>query len=170
MDIIQSTSSFKYASIIDLNMGFYTMALGENSKIYFVIILPLDIYRYNILPMGILLPCNIFQAAMWTLFQDLKHIIVYLDDIITLGSGTLEEYLAVINQLPFRLFAKGIQVIFSKSTCTVQEVKYLGFVITRDDIKPQPKKVQAIVNFKPPATQKKLRRFLGVILFIKTYD
>lgn len=92
------------------------MTLGENSKIYFVIILHLYIYSYNILPMGILLPCNIFQAAMGTLFQDLKHIIVYLDDLITLGSGTLEEYLAVINQLPFRLFAKGLQVNVSKST------------------------------------------------------
>ena len=40
-------------------------------------------------------------------------------------------------------------------------------MITRDDIKPLPIKVQAIVDIKPPSNQKKLREFLGIVNFNK---
>ena len=66
-------------------------------------------------PMGILVDCDIFQVAMGTLFQYLEHLIVNLDDLITIGSGTLEEHLAEVNELLFRLLVKGLQVNFFKT-------------------------------------------------------
>ena len=101
--------------------------------------------------MGILVACNIFQSAMWTLFQHLEHLIVYLDDLITLSSGSLDEHLAEVDKVLSRLLAKGLQVNFVKPAWAVQKVTYLGFLITRDGIKPQPYKVQTIVDLKLPS-------------------
>ena len=60
MDIMQSLGEFKYATTLDLNMVYYSMTLDEESKLYCAIVLPWVIYRYNILPMGILVVCDIF--------------------------------------------------------------------------------------------------------------
>ena len=40
MDSMQSLGEFKYATTIDLNMGYYTMTIDEESKVYCVIVLP----------------------------------------------------------------------------------------------------------------------------------
>ena len=118
-------------------------------------------------PMSILVDCDIFQVAMGTLFQYLEHLIVNLDDLITIGSGTLEEHLAEVNELLFRLLVKGLQVNFFKTAWAVQEVEYLGFVINRNGIKLQPNNLQAITDIITPTTQKKLCWFLGMIIFYK---
>ncbi len=43
------------------------------------------------------------------------------------------------------------------------EIEYLGYVLTRDGIKPQSNKVQAILAIKPPTGVKQLRHFLGMV-------
>lgn len=39
---------------------------------------------------------------------------------------------------------------FSKCQFMVQEVPYLGFLLTRDGVKPDPAKTQAIMSLRPP--------------------
>ncbi len=45
------------------------------------------------------------------------------------------------------------------------EIEYLGYILTRDGIKPQPKKVQAILTLNPPNNIKELRHFLGIVQY-----
>jgi hypothetical protein len=40
---------FKYATTIDLNMGYYSMPLNEDAKQLFVISLPWGLYRHKVL-------------------------------------------------------------------------------------------------------------------------
>ena len=124
--------------MIDLNMGYYAITLDKESKIYCLMILPWGIFRYNMVPMGILVTCDIFQSAMGTLFQNLEHLLVYLYDLLTLASGSLDEHLAEVDEVLSRLLAKGLRVNLIKLAWAVQKVVYLGFMITRDGIKPQP--------------------------------
>ena len=46
-----------------------------------------------------------------------------------------------------------------------QEVEYLGFLLTSDHIKPQPKKIEAMAQIKPSTNLKQLKIFLGIIDF-----
>ena len=46
-----------------------------------------------------------------------------------------------------------------------QETEYLGYILTRTGIKPQPKKVQAILTISTPKTVKDLRSFLGMVQY-----
>ncbi len=46
--------------------------------------------------------------------------------------------------------------------CT-HEIEYLGYILTREGIKPQPKKVQVILVFNLPNNVKELRHFLGMV-------
>ena len=49
----------------------------------------------------------------------------------------------------------------------MEEVEYLGYVLTRSGIKPQPEKVSAILAIQPPANVKQLRRFLGMVQYYR---
>jgi hypothetical protein len=48
-----------------------------------------------------------------------------------------------------------------------QETKYLGYILTRDGIKPQPKKVQAILALNLPSNVKELQQFLGMVQYYR---
>ncbi len=45
------------------------------------------------------------------------------------------------------------------------EIEYLGYVLTRDGIKPQKNKVQAIITIKPPTEVRQLRHFLDMVQY-----
>jgi hypothetical protein len=90
-----------------------------------------------------------------------------MDDIIVLGYGTFQMHLADVIEVLTRLRSVGMQVNPDKCMWFQTEVTYLGFIITRDGIKPQPEKIQGILNMTPPKTQKDVRRFVGMINFYR---
>jgi hypothetical protein len=59
----------------------------------------------------------------------------------------------------------GLKVNAAKSSFCAHEIKYLGYILTRERIKPQPKKVQAILVLNPPNSVKELRHFLGMVQY-----
>jgi hypothetical protein len=52
-----------------------------------------------------------------------------------------------------------------KSFFCTAETEYLGYILTRGGVKPQEKKVQAILAINPPKTVSELRRFLGMVQY-----
>ncbi len=46
-------------------------------------------------------------------------------------------------------------------------MEYLWYILTRDGIKPQQKKVQAILMITPPNHVKDLRKFLGIVQYYR---
>jgi hypothetical protein len=46
-------------------------------------------------------------------------------------------------------------------------MEYLGYILTRGGIKPQTKKVHAILALNPPKSVKELRRFLGMVKYYR---
>ncbi len=49
-----------------------------------------------------------------------------------------------------RLRDTGLKVNAAKSLSCAHEIEYLGYILTREGIKPQPKKVQVILALNPP--------------------
>ena len=49
----------------------------------------------------------------------------------------------------------------------MQKIEYLGYMITREGIKPQYKKIQSILNLKAPTTVKEVRSVLGLIQYYR---
>jgi hypothetical protein len=52
-----------------------------------------------------------------------------------------------------------------KSLFCAHEIEYLGYILTRDGIKPQPKNVQAILALNMPNNVKELGHFLGLVQY-----
>ena len=135
-----SIGFFRWAMCIDLNTGYYSMALRKAAKKLCVTCLLWGLYQYNMLLMGVKVATDVFQEAMLSLFNDLEGVIVYLDDIIILGSDSFEEHMKIVSEVLRRLEYQGLQVNPLKSFWGQHQVEYLGFLITRDGIKPHQRK------------------------------
>ena len=61
-----------------------------------------------------------------------------------------------------RLQEAGLRINADKSNFCTLETEYLGYILTRDGIKPQPNKVQAMLALALPRNVKEFRRFLGM--------
>ena len=142
-------------------MGYYHMHLTQQSKKLCSIILPWGKYCYNLLPMGYIKSSNIFQHALGTMFRDLDCVLVYINDIIVVRTGSFEEHMQKLAKVLTRLKRKNLQVN------PKDKVDYLRFVITRDGIMPQTKKVQGIRDLARPKNAKRLQGLVGMVNFYK---
>ena len=108
MDTIMTLGSFKYATCIDLNMGYYAMEMDDLAKKICTIVLPWGFYQYNMLPMGVVVATDIFQARLGDLLGDLQYVVVYLDDILIIGNSTFKDHLQQIETVLIRLLNTGM--------------------------------------------------------------
>lgn len=166
-DMLQKLEGFRYASSLDLNMGYYHIILSPNSSRYCTIVLPWGKYEYLRLPMGLCNSPDIFQEKMGELFAGVEFARAYIDDLLVLSTSTLEDHLDKLEQVLQRLQEAGLKVNASKSFFAREELEYLGYWITQDGIKPLSKKVEAINNIAPPTTRKQVRTFIGMVNYYR---
>ena len=117
--------------------------------------------------MGIAGSPDIFQEKMADLMAALEFVKTYLDDLLIISTGSLEDHLEKLTEVLSRLQDAGLKINADKSKFCALETEYLGYIITRDGIKPQDNKVQAILAINPPKNVKELRRFLGMIQYYR---
>eukprot|EP00804_Cyclotella_cryptica_P005137 CCRYP_011551-RA/>CCRYP_011551-RA protein AED:0.31 eAED:0.39 QI:0/0/0/1/0/0/2/0/361 len=144
-------------------MDYYTIRLDQDASKICTIIFPWGKYSYLRLPMSVACSPDIFQAKMSELMATLEFDRTYLDDLLCISKGSLEDNLNKLRRVFIRLRDAGWTVNTCKSSFCAVETEYLGYVLSRDGIKPQPKKVQAILALTLPQNVKQLHRFLGMV-------
>jgi hypothetical protein len=79
--------------------------------------------------------------------------------------GVLDDHLSKIETVLTKLCNAGQTVNVAKSLFCSNEIVYLGYILTREGIKPQPNKVQVILTLNPPTNVKELRHFLRMVQY-----
>ena len=167
-DMLQKLEGFMYATSLDLNMGYYHMLLTPFSSRLCTIVLPWGKYEYLRLPMGLSISPDIFQEKMSELMSGLEFARAYLDDLLILSTEPgLDKHLEKLEQVLTRLQAAGLKINAVKSFFARTNLEYLGYNISREGLRPSLKKVEAILQIKPPTTRKQLRRFIGMVNYYR---
>jgi hypothetical protein len=117
--------------------------------------------------MGIAGSLDIFQEKMLELMESLEFVRACLDGLLCITKLSLEDHLEKLEEVLRQLCDAGLKVNAAKSTFCALEIEYLGYVLTRDGIKPQSKKVLAILAIKPPTGVRQLRHFLGMVQYYR---
>jgi hypothetical protein len=97
----------------------------------------------------------------------LEYVRAYIDGFLVITKGSLNDHLDKLKQVFIRLRNAGLKINATKSVFCAQETEYLGYILTRGGIKPQPKKVQAILALNLPNNVKELRQFLGMVQYYR---
>ncbi len=166
--VLQEIEGFLFATALDLNMGYCTIRLVPDASKICAIIFPWGKYSYKRLPMGIAGSPDIFQEKMSELMETLEYVRAYLYDLLCISKLSLEDHLEKLEEVVLRQICDaGLKVNAEKLTFCALEKEYLGYVLTRDGIKPQSNKVQAILAIEPPTGVKQLRHFLGMVQYYR---
>ena len=88
--------------------------------------------------------------AISELMVTLEFIGAYINDLLCITQGSLDDHLLKLRQVLIRLRHAGLKENAVKCSFCATETEYFGYVLTREGIKPQPKKVEAILVLTPP--------------------
>ena len=72
--------------------------------------------------------------------QSLEYVRAYIDDLLSITRGSFVDHLNKLRTVLTRLRDAGLKVNAPKCTFCAKEIEYLGYILTTDGIKPQPKK------------------------------
>ncbi len=81
--------------------------------------------------------------------------------------ANLEDHLDKLKMVLTRLREAGLQINIQKLSFCTFETEYLGYTLTRTEIKPQQKKVQVILAISLPKNVKDLRKFLDMVQYYR---
>jgi hypothetical protein len=102
---------------------------------------------------------------MLVLMETLEYVRAYLNDLLCVSRSSLGDHLKKIEVVLWHLCDASLKVNAQKLTICALEIEYLGYILTRDGIKPQSNKVQAILVIQLPTNVKQLMHFLGMVQY-----
>ena len=103
------------------------------------------------------------------LLGNLDYVLVYINDIYYCNAKAKQK--KTISKR-WKLYYNNLMILASEQNCAnhslcKKEVDYLGFLLTSEGIKLQPKKIEAMTRIKPPTNSKQLKLFLGMVNFYR---
>lgn len=169
-DVLDKLGKCQYFTTLDLASGFYQveMAPEDVSKTAFNV--EHGHFEFLRMPMGLKNSPSTFQRVMDNVLRGLQNNIclVYLDDIIVY-STSLQEHMNNLEKVFQRLRESNFKIQMDKSEFLKLETAYLGHIISRDGIKPNPEKISAIKKYPIPKTPKEIKQFLGLLGYYRKF-
>ena len=145
-------------STFDMKDGFWNIELDEESSYLCAFNSPFGVYRFTRLPFGINIAPEVFQKFNEKYFSGIDGVHVTHDDIIIAGVDEKDHDLKV-NKFLQRAKEINIRLNPDKMQLRTDSLKYLGFIITKNGLKPDLEKVDCINNMPEPQHKKDLQRF-----------
>lgn len=160
LDCLAGASIF---SKMDLQSGYWQIVLEEKDREKSAFITKYGLFEYTKMPFGLCSAPSTFQRCMELIFRGMqwKHLLIYLDDII-IFSQDMEDHFKQLNEVLQRLHSAGLKLKPTKCELLQSEVLYLGHVVGKEGIKPNPKITKSIKKWKTPQNVKQVQQFLGL--------
>lgn len=169
-ETLDTLSGSQYFTTLDLCSGYHQVEveLADIEKTAFT--LPGHHYEFVRMPFALCNAPATFQRLMDTVLIGIKgeSALVYLDDIIVYSS-TLEQHVECLEQVLKRLDHANLYIQLPKCTFAVNEVEYLGHVVSGEGVKPDPKKIAAVVNYPRPKNERDIIAFIGLIGYYRRF-
>ncbi|KAI3748512.1 hypothetical protein L6452_11629 [Arctium lappa] len=166
-DQLQGAGCF---SKIDLRSGYHQVKVAKSDIPKTTFRTRYRHYEFLVMPFGLTNAPAIFMDLMNRVcrpFLD-KSVIVFIDDILVYSKDEegheqhLRKVLDVLRRE--RLYAK-----FSKCDFWLPEVQFLGHIVSKEGVKVDPAKIEAMTNWEPPKNPAEIRSFLGLAGYYRRF-
>lgn len=151
-----------YFSTLDATNGYWQLELDKESQSLTTFLTPWGRFKFLRAPMGLVSSGDEYCRRGDSALSGIGNIQKVVDDILAYDE-TFEQHFTRIVQILDRCRAEGITLNENKFIFAKPEVSFVGYKITSQGIKADPKKVDAIKNFKRPENITQLRSFMGLV-------
>ena len=167
-DVATRLADAKIFSVLDAKDGFWQVELDQPSAELTAFHSPFGRYIWRRLPFGLSSSPEEFQRRIHEVLEGLEGVEVIADDILVFGKDVTEHDRNLRNLLE-RARERNLKLNKDKVKLRLTEVTYIGHRLTSNGLKPDPKKVEAIVNMPTPKDLPELRRFLGMVNYLSKF-
>ena len=165
-----ATEGSKYFSTLDLQSAYnqIEVAVEDRAKTSFTTLFGL--YEFTRMPFGLCNAPATFQRLMQVIFrkQMYQTMLCYLDDIL-IFSKTIEEHIQRLDEVFEILETNGLKLKRKKCCFLKESVIYLGHMIDKEGVSPDPNKIEVIQKWDIPRNIKELRAFIGFTGYYRKY-
>ncbi|XP_038119291.1 uncharacterized protein K02A2.6-like [Culex quinquefasciatus] len=155
-----SLASCTVFSQIDLTDAYLQVEMDESSRAMLTVNTHRGLYQYNRLAPGVKPAPGAFQQVIDGMLSGLVRTCGYLDDVVVGGldeedhKKNLRAVLQCIEEFGFTIRAE-------KCSFGQPQIRYLGHLLDRQGLRPDPAKIEAIANLAVPTDVSGVRSFLG---------
>ena len=163
-DVQARLSGKKVFSLIDMSMAYWHVKLTEESSYLCTFHTPWGRKRFLRMPFGICSASEVLQKRMQLTFGDIRGAYIIADDIIIAGDDE-KDHDAIMRAVFKRAREKNVKFNSSKVQLKVNEVLYMGHIVSDAGLSPDPEKVKAIVAIPLPEDKRALLRFRNIVKY-----
>ena len=169
-DLLQQLKSAKVFSRIDLRGAYNLVRVREGDEWKTAFRCRYGHFEYLVMPFGLSNAPATFQHLMHDIFRDMLDycVIIYLDDILIFSKNQIEHDRNVMEVLA-RLRKHHLYAKLEKCEFDQTSIEFLGYVISVDGIKMDPKKVETILSWPEPENVSDIQSFLGFCNFYRSF-
>jgi hypothetical protein len=148
--------------------GYWQVSIQEQDREKTAFSTSNGLYHFTVMPFGLVNAPSVFQRLMNLVLANVPNVLVYIDDVI-IYSTTWETHLQQLETVLQRLEEARLVIKLSKCTFASPSVTYLGHIISKNGIQPDPTKLTAIKNYPIPANSKDVRAFMGLSNYYRRF-
>jgi hypothetical protein len=157
-------------SKIDLRSGYHHIKIRASYIPKIAFSTRYGLYEYLVMSFGLTNAPTYFMYLMNSVFmlELAKFVVVFIDDILVYSKNEAEhtKHLHTVLQ---RLRDHQLYAKLSKCDFWLKEIKFLGHTISQEGVSVDPKKVQEVMDWKPPTTMRQIRSFLGLAGYYRRF-
>ncbi len=167
-EVLGKIAGAQIFSVLDAKHGFWQVPLHVDSQHLTTFITPFGRFCFKRLPFCITSAPKLYQRIMSDLLVDLPGVVVYMDDVLVTGK-TQEEHDQRLHHVLHVLHGAGLRLNKEKCKISQEQVHFLGHRLGQDGIRPDPAKIEAIIQMAPPSTKEEVKRLMGMVNWLSRF-
>jgi ribonuclease HI len=162
--LVDSASGHARLSFLDAFQGYHQIPMNDADQDKTAFITPRGTYCYKMMPFGLKNAGATYQRMVTKMFGHMigKTVEVYIDDMLV-KSLQEENHVADLLQVFNILRESRLRLNASKCTFGVSSGKFLGHIVSRRGIEPNPDQIAALVDSAEPRNIKQVQRLTGMV-------
>ncbi|GAU42762.1 hypothetical protein TSUD_239250 [Trifolium subterraneum] len=161
---------YRQLNKIDLRSGYHQIRVKTEDVLKTAFRTRYGHYEYTVMPFGVTNAPGVFMEYMNRIFHSFldKFVVVFIDDILVYSKTEEEhkEHLRIVLQV---LKEKKLYAKLSKCEFWLEEISFLGHVISSRGIAVDPAKVDAVMKWGTPESVSEIRSFLGLAGYYRRF-
>ena len=170
-ELTDTVGPAKIISTLDLAKGYWQIPMDEGSRDKTAFTTSFGLYEFEVMPFGLHSAPATFQRIINHVLRDCWNFArAYIDDIVVFSSSW-EEHLTHLHKVLNCLQEANLTIKMSKCQFGRIKVHYLGhaYVIEGGQVKPDPRKLEAMRDYPTPVSKKQVRAFLGLAGYYRRF-
>ena len=169
-ELLEQFRTSRWFSTMDLASGYWQIEMKEEDKQKTAFTCCYGLYEFNVMPFGLKNAPPTFQRLMIELFRKQldEFVVVYIDDILVY-SKTFEDHMKHL-KIVFEILQKAnLMIKLKKCKFCEQNIEFLGHIVGKDGLKPEPGKIDKVKELKAPTNVKGVRSILGLCSYYRKF-